>query len=55
MQNLIDFIATTDPQILFFYTFWIVLVICCLPMAIKEYREWAKLQDESDRLLGKRK
>lgn len=48
---MIEFIANTEPEFLFFYTFWAVLTICCLPMAIKEYREWSKLDDEAARLL----
>ena len=55
MQNLTNFIATADPELLFFYTFWLVLFILCLPMAIKEYREWSKLEDEAARLLKRRK
>ena len=55
MQSLIEFINVTDPELLFFYTFWLVLFILCLPMAIKEYREWSKLEDEAARLLKRRK
>ena len=55
MQSIINFLATTEPEFLFFYTFWASLIICALPMAIKEYREWSKLEDEAARLLKRRK
>lgn len=41
---------SSDPLAALFILGWLVIMVCCIPAGIRDYRQWAKDLKEFERL-----
>ena len=44
---------SSDPLAGLFIAAWLIIIASAIPLGIREYREWAKIEREFDRLKKK--